>query len=136
MTYGVIIDGVNTKTAYDLILCADLSIEEPKVRTAMVEIPGKSGSYDFSEALANEPVFGDRNISFSLFKRVKDCELMALRNVLAEQWNGKVVKLILPTDPMHYYEGRMTVGQIGNHASGRIYFSMVAGPYMGVVDAF
>lgn len=52
MTYGVIIDGVNTKTTYDLILCADLNIEEPAPRTAFVTIPGKSGSYDFSDVLA------------------------------------------------------------------------------------
>lgn len=78
-------------------------------------------------------MFDNRTITFSLFKKTTDRRLKLLRDVLAENWNGKRVRLVLPTDPLHYYSGRLTVGKIGSPGSGRIAFSMIADPEMGAL---
>lgn len=128
MTYGVTINGVNTKSQYGLIL-AELDIEAPAVNSVYVTVPGHNGSYDFTDVLNGGPTFADRNITFTLFKRVTDPELMALRNQLANNYSGKSVSVIFPSDPDHYYVGRLTVGKIGpSYNSGKISFSMVAKP--------
>lgn len=125
MTYGVIINGTNTKTAHDLILLADLSIQHSEARTAKVEVPGRDGFWDFTEVLAGGPTFGNTQISFSLYKRVPDAELYALRNQLATAYHGKVVDLILPVAPSKTFHGRMSIGASG---SGKIAFAMDAEP--------
>ena len=132
MTYGVTINGTDTKTTHGLILLADLSIQEAQARTAMVEVPGRSGFWDFTEVLANGPTFGNVQITFTLFKRVKDPDLQSLRNTLATAYNGQIVQLVLPTTPSGYcYHGRMSVGSAKN---GQIAFSVDAEPTLYAVE--
>lgn len=132
MTYGVTINGTDTKTQYGLILLADLTVENPPPVINMVSVPGRSGAYDFTELLGNV-IYGQRTISFTLFKRVGDLELKATRDALAEAYNGQRVQLTLPDDTGHYYKGRMTVGGISGYNTGRIPITMIADPDVNVI---
>lgn len=126
--YGVTIDGVNTLDAYGLALLADISIAAAVPRQMRVEIPGMDGTIDCARALTGAPVFGDRQISFRLFKRVGDLQLAALRTALAAKC-GCEVHVILPDDPAHYWRGMLEMGEHAGYNSGVIPVTLTAYPY-------
>lgn len=129
MLYGVTINGTNTLTQYGLILLADLKISDPELKEEYVDIPGADGSLDFSEAPQGRPTFKDRQISFNLFKAVDDVALETLRNALMTAYHGRVVRLGLPTDADHYFEGRLQIGGLIGYNSGKIPVKVKAAPY-------
>lgn len=130
MTYGVTIDSTNTKTQWGLILLNDLVIGAPPMREVLIEIPGRSGTINASYAVSDgDPVFGDRIISFTLFKAVNDADLATLRSTLMTNYHGKVCTIKLPTDTTHYYRGIVHIGDISGYNSGKIPVSITAEPY-------
>lgn len=127
MLYGVIIDGMDTKEEWGLILLDDLTVESPAPVLNFVSVPGVSGAYDFSDILGAVS-YQMRNISFTLFKRVNDFQLKEIRDELAEQFHGKHVELVLPDDEEHHYAGRMSIGGVTGYNTGRIAVTMIAEP--------
>ena len=127
MTYGVTIDGMDTKEEWGLILLDDLTVEAPAPNINLVTVPGVSGAYDFTEILGAVS-YQMRNISFTLFKCVDDFTLKEIRDELAEQFHGKHVELVLPDDEDHHYEGRMSIGGVTGYNTGRIAVTMIADP--------
>jgi len=127
VTYGVIIDGTDTKEEWGLILLDDLTVESPAPVVNYVTVPGVSGAYDFTEILG-AVTYNMRNISFTLFKRVNDFQLKEIRDELADQFHGKSVELVLPDDEEHHYVGRMSIGGVTGYNTGRIAVTMIAEP--------
>ncbi len=128
MTYGVTIAGTNTKTQWNLILCADIVVGSPPLKSNLIDIPGRDGTVNMSYVV-NGPVYGDRQISFSLFCPCDDDNLNQKRAALANLCHGKVATLVLPMDATHYYRGVFSVGEISGYNSGRIPVSLIAEPY-------
>lgn len=129
MLYGVKINGVDTLEAYGLALLADYSIETPKLRERRLEVPGMDGSLDLSTALTGRPVYDDRQITFKLFKGVKDADLDAIRRKLTAAYHGQRVSVEFPFDADHTFAGRMQIGAMETYNSGVIPVSMVANPW-------
>ena len=130
MTYGVTINDTNLKTQHGLILLDDLNIGAPPMREVLIEIPGKSGTINASYAASDgDPVYGNRTISFTLFKAVNDTDLSTLRSTLMTNYHGKVCTIKLPTDTTHYYRGVVHIGDISGYNSGKIPVSVTAEPY-------
>lgn len=129
MTYGVTIGTTNTLTQWGLILCADLNIGMPPLKSNLVDIPGRNGTVNMSYAVSGFPVYGNREITFTLFAAVDDATLNTIRAELAELCHGQEANLILPTDSTHYYHGLFNIGEISGYNSGRIPVSVVAEPY-------
>ncbi|MBR4743541.1 MAG: hypothetical protein IK082_05035 [Oscillospiraceae bacterium] len=137
MTYGVIFDDgmtefnsstkIDTKAKWGLILLSDLVVENPSPNINLVTVPGRSGAYDFSEVLGSV-TYNTRTISFTLFKPAPDLTFEATRDEFTSLYNGKRVKLYLPTDSTHYYEGRVTVGGVSGYNRGQIAVTMIADP--------
>lgn len=127
MTYGVVIDGMDTKEEWGLILLNDLKVEAPAPNFNFVTVPGMSGAYDFTEALGLV-TYQQRTISFTLFRRLNDFRLKEIRDELAERFHGKRVELVLPDDEDHHYEGRMAIGGVDGYNTGRIAVTVIADP--------
>lgn len=141
MSYsGVTINGVNTLTAYGLALLADLTISEPEPRTTYVTVPEADGDLDLTGALTGGVVrYGMRQVSFTLYP-VRDIiagtntvpteEHAALvRQQLTAAIHGKQATLLLPSDPSHYFIGRLAVGDKGGFNDLRIPVTMTAQPW-------
>ena len=126
--YGVKIDGADTLEAYGLCVLADISIAEATPREMRVEIPGMDGTLDCSRALTGAPTFGDREISFKLFKPTADAQIAALRTILAAKC-GYEVKVILPDDTDHYWRGVLAMGEHKGYNGGTIPLTLTAYPY-------
>lgn len=126
---GVSINGTNTLTTYGLFLCADLKIGEPKLKENRVDIPGGDGSLNMSYSPQGWPVYYDREITFSLAKRMNESDRSTNVSTIRNLWHGKEVDLILPNDTTHYWHGVITFGDISGYNAGVIPVKMTADPY-------
>ena len=93
----------NTKT-YGLIV-APYEIPMPLPRTDYVEIPGKDGSLDLSEAFGRI-LYTDRLIPITLYAvGAYDANVSAFVNAV----HGKRKQITFSKDPTYYYNGRVSV---------------------------
>lgn len=146
MIYGVTFDtpdgtsgGWNTLTTYGLMLCDDLTIETPSPRLKYVEVPELDGALDLTESLTGSVTFAQRQITFTLFAAhdviaekttpATEEHFETVRQQFAAAVNGKRMKLWLPDDSVHYFIGRVTVGEKSGYNSGKIPVTMLADPY-------
>lgn len=126
---GVTINSTNTLTSYGLFLCADLKIGEPKLKENRVDIPGGNGSLNMSYSPQGYPVYNDREISFTLAKRMTDADRETTLATIRNLWHGREVSLKLPDDTAHYWHGVISFGDISGYNSGKIPVKMTAEPY-------
>lgn len=131
MSYsGVIIGGIDTLRQMGLILLADLKIGTPPLKSNIVEIPGADGTLNMSYIVGGgEPLYGNRDISFSLFKQADEQSFSEIRAKLIALCHGREQTLILPNDKMHYYKGLFTVGDSDGYNNRTIPISIIADPY-------
>lgn len=84
-------------------------IGEPIQYTNYVEVPGRTGKIDLSEALAGRPVFISRDIKISLagsrYRTNWDSVISGFRNRIM----GRVCQITFDNDPLYYWRGRVDV---------------------------
>ena len=84
-------------------------IGEPKQYTRYIEVPGRNGLLDLSEAISGRQIYTSREIKINLAghrdKTDWDGVISAFRNDI----NGKVCRLIFDNDPSHYWHGRIEI---------------------------
>ncbi|MEA4965381.1 MAG: hypothetical protein VB055_06130 [Oscillospiraceae bacterium] len=129
MLHGIKINGVDTLEAYGLILLSDLKIDEPELKETYVDIPGADGSLNLSYALAGRPTYKNRDISFTLYKRVEDDALKLLREQLMNAYHGRQVTLQPPFETDAHYNGVIQFGALSGYRSGKIPVTMSADPW-------
>ena len=94
---------VNTKT-YGLIV-APYEIPMPLPRTDYVEIPGRNGSLDLSEAFGHV-LYNDRLIPITLYAVGSyNANVSTFVNAV----HGKRMQITFSKDPTYYYNGRVVV---------------------------
>lgn len=91
------------------VLTLTISCPEPEVKIAKVEIPGRDGDLDMTEAVAGHPVYNNRPLEF-LFRAVSDDTTASKdkRNELVEDIHGKVINVSVD-DEDYSYRGRASV---------------------------
>lgn len=131
MSYsGVIIGGIDTLRQMGLILLADLKIGTPPLKSNIVEVPGADGTLNMSYIVGGgEPLYGNRDISFSLLKQVDGQSFSETRAKLIALCHGREQTLILPNDKTHYYKGLFNVGDSDGYNNRTIPISIIADPY-------
>ena len=96
---------------YGLIV-ASYAIPMPESQTNFVEIPGRDGALDLSEAFGTVR-YTDRIISLTLYARAPfDTAVSAL----AADIHGRRMNVIFDRDPTYYYNARVTVEDVERHA--------------------
>lgn len=129
MIYGVTINGTDTLTQWGLMLLSDLNIGTPPLKSVLIDVPARDGTINMSYALNGYPVYGNRQISFTLFKAVDDTQLNGIKTALAALCHGQEKTLALPVDNSHYYRGVFSIGNISGFNSGKIPVTVTAEPY-------
>ena len=109
----VFLDGKDTYTEYGLLL-ASKSISLPEVRTNMIDVPGRDGLLDASEALAGEVTYKNRTITLKLtgVDPVSGKKWPTTISDFCNEVHGKRLKVTFPEDTAHYYSGRCSVGEV------------------------
>ena len=95
---------------YGLII-APYAIPMPEPQTNFVEIPGRDGALDLSEAFGTIR-YADRIIPLTLYARAP---FDVLISSLAADVHGRRMNVIFDRDPTYYYDARMTIEDVERH---------------------
>ena len=113
---GVKFGGLRSDTDLGLVLYSKI-ISPPVVKKTTVEIPGRDGSLDITEALTGRVAYEDREISF-VFRVPSPKEAWAdtYSNVL-NKIHGKCMDIVLDDDPDYFYTGRVSIDEFATSRS-------------------
>ena len=101
-------------------VCAELScvlmsfdMQPPNPKTSYLEVPGRSGSYDLSEALAGYPLYSDRTMTMEFCVLPTDVRVgEAALTAAMGRFHGRQVEVRLSWDAEYTYKGRATVSKL------------------------
>ena len=96
---------------YDLIV-APYAIPIPEPQTNFVEIPGRDGALDLSEAFGTVR-YADRLIPLTLYARAP---FDALISAFTADVHGRRMNVIFDRDPTYYFDARVTVEDVERRA--------------------
>ena len=96
---------------YGLIV-APYAIPIPEPQTNFVEIPGRDGTLDLSEAFGTVR-YADRIIPLTLYARAPFDTLIS---AFAADVHGRRMNVIFDRDPTFYYDARVTLEDVERHA--------------------
>ena len=74
-----------------------------------IEVPGRNGQIDLTEALTGYTVYNNRQIVLELGGRKRSQDWPGFMSNFLNDLHGKSVKVIFDNDPSYYYQGRATV---------------------------
>jgi len=132
--YGVLfrVGDKDYHSARDLNLMMDKrqEIGEPEPELTLLEIPGRNGWLDQSEALTGRVTYKPRTMTFSFVLRDKARQWAYRVSDIRAALHGKRARIICDDDPYFYYEGRVRVGtlQADGH-TGRLKVTAQVDPY-------
>ena len=127
MNNGVKFDDKHSITDWDLLMVSK-NIEEAEPRINTIEIKGRNGSIDLTEALGAVK-YNDRTLSFD-FEIINPIDYWATRKSISNYLNGRKAKIILDQDPNYYYYGRCQVSDAENEKNvGRFTIECICEPY-------
>ena len=95
---------------YGLIV-APYAIPMPEPQTSFVEIPGRDGALDLSEAFGTVR-YTDRVIPLTLYARAPFDTAVS---TFAADVHGRRMNVIFDRDPTFYYDGRITIEDVEKH---------------------
>ena len=95
---------------YGLIV-APYAIPLPEPQTNFVEIPGRDGALDLSEAFGTVR-YSDRIIPLTLYAHAPFDTLIS---AFASDVHGRRMNMIFDRDPTFYYDARMTIEDVERH---------------------
>ena len=95
---------------YGLIV-APYAIPMPEPQTNFVEIPGRDGALDLTEAFGTVR-YADRIIPLTLYARAPFDTLIS---AFASDVHGRRMNMIFDRDPTFYYDARMTIEDVERH---------------------
>ena len=96
---------------YGLIV-APYAIPMPEPQTNFVEIPGRDGALDLSEAFGTVR-YADRTIPLKLYARAP---FDAAVSAFAADMHGQRMNVIFDRDPSYYYDARISLEDVERHA--------------------
>ncbi|MEA4940068.1 MAG: hypothetical protein VB091_10835 [Christensenella sp.] len=96
---------------YGLIV-APYVIPMPEPQTNFLEIPGRDGALDLSEAFGTVR-YADRVIPLTLYVRTP---FDALMTAFAADVHGRRMNVIFDRDPTYYYDARVTLEDVERHS--------------------
>nr|WP_314638527.1 hypothetical protein [uncultured Olsenella sp.] len=124
------VDGTPLCEAYGLVL-AEWSDEPPEVRESRVEIMGRDGTLDLTEAVTGWPTYGDRKVTVTLFVdgqagwEASVRVLARLRSLL----HGRRHEVVTSWEPGATYRGRASVSQSVYDATASIEITLACEPF-------
>ena len=116
------------------IINADV-ISVPEANTVILEVPGRNGNLDLSEALTGDVTYSNRELKLELASSVSIQSWYEKCLHIFNTYHGKIVTVIFDDDPDHYYTGRASVSDPQRVRNGGTYiFTVNAEPFRYAVD--
>lgn len=106
---GFFINGKHTYHDYGLYLSEPPDFGSPDPKTEYLEVPGRDGVLDYSEAATGEIKYSNRQMKFTFATEIKRNRREQLRSDLRSDLHGRTAEIIYDLDSDWYYTGRCTV---------------------------
>lgn len=134
MYHSITIGNKNTYDDWHLVTPSRPVINPPKVKSNYIEIPGRDGVIDLTDALIGRATYSNRTGSWEfivLNEYGQGQDWTTLYTEIMEYLHGQNYKVILADDdPGYYYFGRLDVNQWrSNPTWSRIVIDYNLGPY-------
>lgn len=104
---------------YGLYLTDSLRKSLPEIQTRKVEVAGRNGLIDLTDALTGKPCFKNRTLTYNVGGRKETDEWVRAISSISNRIHGRKVKVIESIDDGYYWSGRASIGANPNR-SGRI----------------
>lgn len=110
MYHSITIGTMNTWSNWHLIPSSRPLVSPPPVNEKMIEVPGRNGMLDLTEALTGAPTYGDRTGTWEFYV-MHDywSDWVTCYSTIMNYLHGKRLRVVLEDDPNYYYEGRLSV---------------------------
>lgn len=95
------------------IILSSKSIGAPTPKTNIVEVPGADGALDFTEFFG-EVKYKNRTLTFNFSMIGTGSYQLSQYSYIKNLLHGRRMKIVLDADPMFYYVGRLTVGNLSS----------------------
>lgn len=127
---GANINGEHTLRDWGAAIINADTVSVPEPNLTFLEVPGRNGRLDLSEALTGDVTYANRTIKLQLAGSVslESWYQRCLR--IFNAYHGRAVDVIFDDDPGHYYHGRASVSdpqRVRN--GGQFVFSVDAEPF-------
>lgn len=107
--YAATLNGKHTYADYGLYVTNTNPVEPPEIKAEYIEVPGRNGQIDLTEALTGYTVYNNRQIVLELGGRKRSQDWPGFMSNFLNDLHGKKVKVVFDNDPSYYYQGRATV---------------------------
>ena len=84
-------------------------IGAPKQYTKYIEIPGRDGLLDLSEAVSGRQIYTGREIKIELAGPRDKTTWSAAMSILRNRINGRICRIIFDDDPAYFWRGRIDI---------------------------
>lgn len=111
---GVKFGGLRSDTDLGLVLYSK-KISPPKARTTVVEVPGRDGNLDITEALTGRVMYEDREISFVFRVPNPKEEWPRVYSKVLNKIHGRRMDIVLDDDPDNTYTGRVSIDEFATN---------------------
>lgn len=110
---GILINNeIHTGSDLGLVM-TEKSIPPPTVQTYYVDVPGRNGSLDLSEALTGEITYSNRQLNFKFLGNGSREEVLALIDTMMA-YHGQKLQITTDDYPDWYYTGRASITHTDN----------------------
>lgn len=125
---SLVIDGIDTYDDLRLVLESKV-MKPPEPRFHLIDVPGRNGPIDATEALAGDVAFSSREFEFA-FRAIDPSGFESLKTRLSNFLHGRRFDFQLSWDPGYTYSGRFAIVEyrIASRV-GRIVMRVTADPY-------
>lgn len=103
------LNGKHTFYDYGLYVGNTMPVAPPTVRKQMIEVPGRNGDIDLTEALTGYTVYNNRQITLQLGGKKNPRIWHSFMSSFLNEIHGKTVRVIFDDDPEFYFIGRAEV---------------------------
>lgn len=104
---GVTFGQYHSYGTWGLLLKEAPKVSPPEPKTYEVEIPGRNGMLDLTDAMFGGVKYKNREIKFTFISLEKRENWADLASDMLEKLHGKVLDIVLDDDPGFYYTGRV-----------------------------
>ena len=115
LTYGITIyvedsgKTFNTLTDWHCALGNNNYIGDPEMETTYIEVPGRNGLIDATEAVSGRRIYKKRSLSFELGAVNPRLNWDSIVSTLRNNVNGRVCRVTIDNDPGYYWHGRVYI---------------------------
>ena len=115
LSYGISIYVEDTEQTYHtlndwgLALGNNNYIGDPEMETTYIQIPGRTGLLDVTEAISGKRVYTKRQLAFELGGKRDRLSWDSVISNLRNEINGRVCRLTLDNDKSYFWRGRVYI---------------------------